>query len=118
MSVAVTARTSTGCVLNGNALDTSRRPSAAKLAQEAVETLLADLRRGACLDSHCADQMIIFMALADGNSAIRTGPLTEHTRTAIHFAQMCTGAEFQVLPVAGSKDLFEVRCNGIGWQRC
>merc|ERR1719277_2703042 len=98
-------------------MDATKRTNAERVANEACATLLADIRRGACLDQHCADQVIIFMALASGESAYRTGPLEEHTRTAIHFAQVCTGAEFRVDEVADSAgELWEVRCTGIGWQ--
>jgi RNA 3'-terminal phosphate cyclase (ATP) len=31
------------------------------------------------------------MALASGKSLIRTGPLTLHTQTAIHFAELISG---------------------------
>jgi len=116
LSVSVIARSSTGCVLNGNALHSAKKVSPKRLAEEACTPLLADIARGACLDEHCADQMIIFMALATGVSVFRTGPLTEHTRTAIHFAQLCTGAEFQVNEVSEAKHLFEVICTGMGWR--
>lgn len=42
------------------------------------------------------DQMIIFMALADGESKLLCGPLTLHTETAIHVAEKLTGAKFKV----------------------
>ena len=42
------------------------------------------------------DQMIIFMALADGESRLLCGPLTLHTETAIHIAEKMTGAKFKV----------------------
>lgn len=35
-------------------------------------------------------QVIIFMALADGKSRIRIGPLTLHTKTAIFVAELLT----------------------------
>ena len=40
--------------------------------------------------------MIIFMALADGESRLLCGPLTLHTETAIHIAEKLTGAKFKV----------------------
>ena len=40
--------------------------------------------------------MIIFMALADGESRLLCGPLTLHTETAIHIAEKMTGAKFKV----------------------
>ena len=35
-------------------------------------------------------QLIIYMALAAGTSRIKTGPITLHTQTAMHIAQMMT----------------------------
>ena len=35
-------------------------------------------------------QLIVLMALAEGVSRIRTGPLTLHTKTAIHVAEKMT----------------------------
>ena len=40
------------------------------------------------------DQLIVFMALADGVSKIITGPLTEHTTTAISITQSFTDVLF------------------------
>lgn len=40
------------------------------------------------------DQIIIFMALAHGRSRVRTGPITLHTQTAIHFTRLLTGVCF------------------------
>ena len=40
--------------------------------------------------------MIIFMALAAGESALCTGPLTLHTESAIHIAELLTGAKFTI----------------------
>jgi len=115
LSVSITAQTSTGCFLNGNAMEATRSPSPGQLAAKACDSVLADIRIGACLDTHCSDQVVIFMALASGQSAFRMGPLSEHTRTAMHFATVCTGAQFQVTAVPDAdKRLCEVRCNGIG----
>jgi RNA 3'-terminal phosphate cyclase (ATP) len=44
----------------------------------------------ACIDAHVQDQLIIFMALANGKSRIRSVPLTLHTKTAIHVAELMT----------------------------
>ena len=39
-------------------------------------------------------QLVILMALAKGKSAIRTGPVTLHTRTAIHIVELLTQVLF------------------------
>lgn len=41
-------------------------------------------------------QLIIFMALAPGQSQIRSGPLTLHTETAIYVAEQMTGVSFNI----------------------
>jgi RNA 3'-terminal phosphate cyclase (ATP) len=41
------------------------------------------LNDGGCVDDWLQDQLIIFMALAEGTSEILTGSLTQHTQTAI-----------------------------------
>ncbi len=43
------------------------------------------------------DQLILFMALADGLSVIKTGPLTLHTETSIFFASLLTGVSVNFL---------------------
>ena len=48
------------------------------------------------------DQMIIFMALAAGDSALCTGPLTLHTESAIHIAEQLTGAKFTIRNIFNS----------------
>lgn len=51
------------------------------------------------------------MALAKGQSRIRTGLLTLHTKTAIHIAEVVTKVKFNVIE-DGSTNIVE--CNGIG----
>ena len=49
------------------------------------------------MDKYIQDQMIIFMALAQGESRLLCGPLTLHTETAIHIAEKMTGARYVLL---------------------
>ena len=58
------------------------------------------------------DQIIVFMALAEGQSSVLTGPLEMHTRTAIHFAEIITGVKFEVEEITNEKHI--IKCNGIG----
>ena len=60
------------------------------------------------------DQLIIFMALAKGTSRIRTGPLTLHTQTAIHYTQLLTGAKFNVHSDSSDKN-FIIECEGLSF---
>ncbi|KAK3700181.1 hypothetical protein QZH41_010618 [Actinostola sp. cb2023] len=63
---------------------------AERVAGDAVDELLRNVDSGGCVDEHLQDQLIIFMALAAGKSQIKSGPLTMHTKTAIHVAQLVT----------------------------
>lgn len=63
------------------------------------------------------DQLIIFMALADGASAMLTGEPTLHTRTAIAVAEQLTPARFRVLQLpqgAPGAGLWRIECQGAG----
>lgn len=71
------------------------KPSSA-LLDEVIQFLEKQYMEGGCVDEYLQDQFIIYMALANGVSHLRTGPLTEHTRTAIHFCEMMTGAKFGI----------------------
>ena len=45
-----------------------------------------------CLHTQlCSSKLIIFMALAEGRSTVRTGKVTLHTETAIYIVESLTG---------------------------
>lgn len=71
-----------------------------------------DLKCHACVDQHLQDQLILFMALASGTSAIRTGPITLHTETAIHVVTLICDAKFRV---KSDNDGCLIECDGIGF---
>ena len=53
-------------------------PLDAAAAERAARALVAQVRAllasGACVDEHTADQLIVYMALAEGTSAMRAPP--------------------------------------------
>jgi RNA 3'-terminal phosphate cyclase (ATP) len=55
------------------------------------------------------------MTLANGTSTIRTGPLTEHTRTAIHFCEYLTGVKFDINESPEHPHVI-ITCQGIGFK--
>ncbi|MBI2971082.1 MAG: RNA 3'-phosphate cyclase [Candidatus Aenigmarchaeota archaeon] len=67
----------------GSGAIAERAKRAEDVAKEAVDALVASHRSGAPVDKHLADQLIPYMALAKGSSAIRAEEITEHTRTNI-----------------------------------
>ncbi|KAI0057106.1 RNA 3'-terminal phosphate cyclase [Artomyces pyxidatus] len=113
--VVLWAETEGGCVLAGSSLGTKKKDPSVVGAEAAAE-LSRNLSHGGCVDEHlqvCSDQIIIFLALAKGESTISTGPITMHTRTAIWVAEQLTEAKFEVQESPGGRCL--ITCNGIGF---
>lgn len=83
-------RTTTNCTLGGSALG-ARNQKSAEAGQKAAAELVDVVHAMGCVDTYVQDQLIVFMALAKGLSRIRcTMPLTLHTKTAIHIAELMT----------------------------
>jgi RNA 3'-terminal phosphate cyclase (ATP) len=64
------AETSTGCLLGADGAGAPGRP-AERIGRGVAGQLLEDLASGATVDRHAADQLLIFTALVDGQSAYR-----------------------------------------------
>eukprot|EP01130_Rhizamoeba_saxonica_P012951 TRINITY_DN5501_c0_g1_i2.p1 TRINITY_DN5501_c0_g1~~TRINITY_DN5501_c0_g1_i2.p1 ORF type:complete len:252 (-),score=50.85 TRINITY_DN5501_c0_g1_i2:124-879(-) len=107
------AITSTGCYLGGGCLG-EKGVSAEKIGHRGAQSLINNIFSGGCVDEYLQDQLIIFMALAQGRSVIRSGSLTEHTRTAIHISETCAGAQFNVEECEDGT--FLISCEGIGYE--
>jgi len=91
--------------------DGTAKINPAETGARAARELLGQLNFGfAACDQYAQDQLIIFMALASGQSQIQTGPLTLHTRTAIYITELLTSARFKV-----SEDNNLIECQGIGY---
>ena len=91
--------------------DGTAKINPAETGARAARELLGQLNSGfAVCDQYAQDQLIIFMALASGQSKIQTGPLTLHTRTAIYITELLTSAQFKV-----SEDNNLIECQGIGY---
>lgn len=71
-----------------------RGVSAEKVGMQAAERIYNEITSGAAVDSHLADQLIPYMALAEGSSIINSGPITSHTRTNMHVVELMTGRKF------------------------
>lgn len=105
------AETSTGCIFGGSALG-KRNLNTQEVSAQAISDLLGAIKSGGCVDSYIQDQMIILMALADGISRIKCGPLTLHTKTAIYIAEKLTKARFHVEECPDGTNL--ISCEGVG----
>ncbi|KAK3089015.1 hypothetical protein FSP39_000164 [Pinctada imbricata] len=109
--ITIVGETSTGCILAGSGLG-KRGVPAEKVGEDAGEMLLNSLDHGGCVDDFLQDQIIILMALAKGKSRVLCGPMSLHTQTAIHVAQLMTEAKFEVKELSKTSTLIE--CEGIG----
>lgn len=70
-----------GGIIGGSALG-KKGADAVKVGEEAAEELVKGLDAGGCVDEWLQDQIIIFMALAEGKSEVRCGKggLSLHTK--------------------------------------
>ncbi len=111
--VFILARLSNGLVMGFDSLGEKGVP-AEEVARRAVDDALSQLATGAPIDKHLADQLIIWMALADGESRIRTSAMTSHTSTGVEVVGSLTGARFEV----GERSRgVEIICQGISLRR-
>ncbi|KAI6652907.1 RNA 3'-terminal phosphate cyclase-like [Oopsacas minuta] len=112
------AVTSTGCYIGGSSLGSpSELPEGT--GEKAALELLDSLEHKACVDKWTQDQLILLMALAEGKSVVRCGPITLHTETAVYIAEKMLGAKFEIKPVDPAKPDCKkypcfIVCEGIG----
>ncbi|KDO19571.1 hypothetical protein SPRG_15152 [Saprolegnia parasitica CBS 223.65] len=98
----VTIETTHGNVFTGSCI-------AATSVASAIDDVIAELRRGwdsdACVDEHIADNLLVYMALATGASALRVPSTTssQHIEAALHVIQAMTGVPFTITPDGNSR---------------
>lgn len=83
--------TDRGCLIGSDRAGRPGRRSEA-IAEFVVRCLLEDLRTGATVDRHLADQLILFAALADGGSTYRIPFPTDHVRSNLWLVETILGA--------------------------
>jgi RNA 3'-terminal phosphate cyclase (ATP) len=91
-------------------------------ASECGEDLAALVESGAAVDANLLDQLIVFMALADGRDGqksrvVAKAPISLHAETAIQVCERVCGARFFVLQGEDGgvgKGLCAVECVGVG----
>jgi RNA 3'-terminal phosphate cyclase (ATP) len=126
--ILIIATTITSCRLAGSALGSPKVPPT-QVGIEAAKELCATLEDGGCVDEYLQDQLVLYMALAEGTSEMITGSMTLHTRTAIWTAEQCCEARFQVDRLDGGDEevsadakgriagRHRISCKGIGFSR-
>jgi len=100
------------CLIGSSALYDVRKSTVDSITDEACNKLLLDLEVKSCFDANTVDNLIIFMALADGKSRVKCREITLHTKTAIHIAEQFTEAKFSIKQMEDG--LNEIVCEGIG----
>ena len=81
--------------VGGSALG-RRGKRAEEVGEEAAQYLVSEVESGGAVDSRLADQMIVWMAIADGFSELTTSRLTDHIRSAVEVTEAVVGARFSL----------------------
>lgn len=81
---------------------------AESLGQQAGQALAEELRRGAAVDVHAADQLPVFFALAGGPSVFRTSRISSHASTVMWLLEQLASVRCTSVP-AGEGTLVHVR---------
>ncbi len=89
-----------GTIIGSSAL-AERGLRAEDLGRQAAENLLADVKAGATLDVHAADQLLPYMALAQAPSSFLVREVSGHLRTLFWLLPMFLDVEFQEEAVDG-----------------
>lgn len=105
------AETESGAILGASALGKIRKP-AEQVGREAAESLIAQLGTGHAVDRHLTDQLIPYLALAEGLSEVTSTELTLHTLTNIMLVEHILGVKFEVQGQRGQPG--RIRVEGLG----
>jgi RNA 3'-terminal phosphate cyclase (ATP) len=86
-----------------------RGKPAEKVADEAAEALLAFMVTDGAIDEYLADQLLVPLTFALGNSEIRTSKVTQHLITNAEVIQAFTSTEIKILGELGEPGLIQIR---------
>jgi RNA 3'-phosphate cyclase len=93
--ITVWVETEHGAVLGDSAIGKPGKP-AEKIGRDAAEDLTRQLKTGKAVDKHLTDQLIPYMALAEGTSEISSAELTLHALTNIALVEKFAKVKFEV----------------------
>lgn len=103
-----------GFAFASSALGEKGKPSE-KVGSEAASEFIRQVEHKAPADKNLADQLVVYAALADGVSSLRTHELTLHTLTTIRLVELFLPVKFEVEGGIGSPGGYRVV--GIGFKR-
>ncbi len=94
-ALALFAEDHKGARLGADQAGAPGRP-AEKIAEFVVRSLLEDLDSGASVDQHLADQLILYAALAEGESIYLIPAFTDHVEANLWLVETLLGARWEV----------------------
>jgi len=94
-SLVLWAETNTGAILGADSIGELGKPSEA-VGKEAAEKFFDEVSVEPTVDSHLADMLIPYVALANGRSAFLTRVISEHLETNIWLAEKLLDVRFNV----------------------
>jgi RNA 3'-terminal phosphate cyclase (ATP) len=97
-------------IIGSDSLGEKGKP-AEEVGREAAEKLVKTIRRGSPIDPHAADNLVVYMSLARGESAILVSELTLHTETALELCKRILGINYTTLETANG---VLIKLKGIG----
>ncbi len=109
--ILIVAHLDNGVRMGFDALGVKGLP-AEKVAETSVNDMIKQLATGAPIDKHLGDQLVIWVALAEGESIYRVTELTSHAATAIEISKKVLNASFNVEGMIGETST--IKCRGIG----
>lgn len=112
-SISLFAFFSSGNIVAASALGAKGKP-ALEVGKEAAERLLNELATKKPVDSHLCDQLLPFMALAEGYSTIECSMLTEHALNNIKVCELLLGCKFEVK--GNLNESAEIFVEGLGFK--
>ncbi|MEM2094371.1 MAG: RNA 3'-terminal phosphate cyclase [Candidatus Bathyarchaeia archaeon] len=98
--ILLTGRVSPKGILGADSLGQLGK-SAERVGEEAAHTLLRLIGWKSPVDPHLGDQLIIYMALAEGRSTIQVGELTPHIESCIYVCECFFGKIFSIVNPIG-----------------
>ena len=85
----------TGAILGAD-MAGSRGRSSERIGRSVAYALLSDIHTNAFVDTHLADQLIIYAALAQGTTSYRVPTITEHIESNLWLVEEILGAKTQI----------------------
>lgn len=112
--VVLWAETERGAILGSSSLGERGKP-AEQVGREAAQALLKQLQTGCAVDRWLTDQLVPYLALADGESEITSAELTSHALTNVELVEKILDVEFEVQGEPGKPG--RIRVEGMGLKR-